>query len=295
MDEIAISLPSAKQLVSEQFPHWAELAIGTVNSAGTDNTIFRLGPDMALRFPRRQGALEQAQKEARWLPLIAPHLPLAVPLPIAMGKASSLFPYDWAVCRWLDGENALLEPVTDWAQAASSLAAFVSAMQRMDAKNGPAPGDHNFWRGVPLSNRDKQTREAIASLGSMGSIVDIAAVLKAWKAALAAPAWDKPPTWIHGDLHAGNLLVKDGKLSAVIDFGGLGVGDPACDLMVAWTFLTPEARVIFRKALSVDDAAWQRGRGWALSFGLIALPYYLNSNKTLAGIARYAIEQALYH
>lgn len=292
-DKIAISQSLVYQLIEEQFPDWASLPIEPVHSIGTDNAIYRIGKYMAVRLPYRPAVAEQGEKEARWLPVIAPHLPLAVPIPLAIGKPSENYPYSWTICRWLEGENAIVEPITDWAKAATVLARFISALQKIDATDGPLPGSHNFSRGEPLVYRDRETRAAIERLRAMVDIVDIESATKAWEAALATSAWDQSPVWLHGDLHAGNLLVQRGRLSAVIDFGGLGIGDPACDLMVGWTLLTPQARDIFRAALSVDAATWARGRGWALSFGLIALPYYLHTNPTLAGIARYAIEQVL--
>ena len=138
--------------------------------------------------------------------------------------------------------------------------------------------------------RDQQTRDAISALAD---VIDTNEVTAAWDAALGVPAWNGAPVWLHGDLHAGNLLVQHGRLSAVIDFGGLGVGDPACDVMAAWLLLSAENRAVFREMLQVDDATWARGRGWALSFGLIALPYYQTTNPVLAGIARHAINEVL--
>ncbi|HKF39306.1 MAG TPA: aminoglycoside phosphotransferase family protein, partial [Ktedonobacteraceae bacterium] len=185
---------------------------------------------------------------------------------------------------------ATSEHITDPGQAARDLAQFVAALQRIDPTGGPHPGVHNSFRGVPLSTRDAETRAAIAELSGM---LDTGAVTAAWDAALQAPAWHGPPVWIHGDLQALNLLVAVGRLSAVIDFGCLGVGDPACDLQVAWNLLSAQIRDVFRAALQVDDATWARGRGWALSVGLIALPYYQSTNPVLAGIARRAIDEAL--
>jgi aminoglycoside phosphotransferase (APT) family kinase protein len=185
----------------------------------------------------------------------------------------------WSVYPWLEGENATVERITDLSQLATDLAQFVAALQRIDPTGGPSPGEHNFFRGVPLPTRDEATRAAIASLGAT---IDVAAVTAAWEAALQAPAWERPPVWIHGDLDARNLLVEEGRLSAVIDWGGLGVGDPACDVMVAWKVLSADTRDIFRTALSVDEATWARGRGWALSQALIALSYYtLETNPVL--------------
>jgi aminoglycoside phosphotransferase (APT) family kinase protein len=289
-DEIAIGISLVRRLLTAQFPQWADLPLQPVRSAGTDNAIFRLGGDMAVRLPRIEAATEQVEKEQYWLPRLAPYLPLAVPIPLAKGKPGEGYPWHWSVYRWLEGENATVAPVSDLGQAARDLARFIAALHEMDPTGGPLPGPHNFFRGVPLAMRDAETRSAFASLAGM---LDTRAMIAAWESTLQAPAWDDPPVWIHGDLQPLNLLVHLGRLHAVIDFGGLGVGDPACDLQVAWNFLSADARNVFRATLNVDDALWARGRGWALSVGLIALPYYLDTNPVLAGVARRTIDEVL--
>lgn len=290
VDEVDVDLSLVGRLLAAQFPQWADLPLVPVHSAGTDNALYRLGDVLVVRLPRIKGAAGQIDKEQRWLPRLAPHLPLAVPVPRASGVPDEGYPWQWSVYPWLPGENATIVPITDPDQAARDLAHFIAALQRIDPTGGPPPGPHNFFRGVPLSTRDTQTRTAIASLHDM---LDTRAVTEAWEGALQAPAWGGPPVWIHGDLQPLNLLVQQGRLSAVIDFGGLGVGDPACDLMVAWNLLSAHTRDVLRAALPVDDATWVRGRGWALSMGLIALPYYQSTNPVLAGIARRAIDEAL--
>lgn len=288
--EVAIDAALVAQLVATQFPRWRELALVQVASAGTDNAIFRLGPELAVRLPRIEAAAGQAGKEYRWLPHLAPLLPLAVPSPLALGKPAYGYPFHWSVCRWLPGNDAVAAPISDLQQAATALAHFLAAMRSVDAAGGPAPGRHNFHRGVPLAMRDCQTRQAIAALDG---IIDTGAAARAWQAALETPAWHGPPAWLHGDLHPANLLVDNGALSAVIDFGGLSVGDPACDFMIGWTLLTPSSRRSLQTTVPIDDATWRRGRGWALSFALIALPYYLDANPVLAGIARRTIAEVL--
>ena len=290
VDEVGTDVPLVRRLLAAQFPQWADLAIEPVHSDGTDNAIYRLGDDMAVRLPRVPGATAQVDKEHRWLPRFAPLLPLAIPVPLAKGAPGEGYPWHWSVHRWLDGENATIERIADPRQAATELAQLIAALQRIDPTGGPPPGPHNFNRGEPLAIRDPPTRAAIATLHGT---LDADAVTATWEAALQAPAWRGPPVWIHGDLQSGNLLVHQGRLSAVIDFGCLGVGDPACDLIVAWNLLSAETRSAFRAALPVDDATWARGRGWALSFGLIGLPYYQSTNPVLAGIARHAIDEAL--
>ncbi len=290
VDEVDINVALVRQLLAAQFPQWADLPITPVHSSGTDNAIYRLGSDMAVRLPRIEQATGQVDKEQQFLPRLAPYLPLAIPVPFALGRPSEGYPWHWSVYQWLEGENATSERIADLGEAARDLAHFVTALQRIDPTGGPPPGVHNFFRGVPLSTRDAQTRAAIAELSGM---LDTSAVITAWDAALQAPAWYGPPVWLHGDLSPLNLLVQQGRLSAVIDFGGLGVGDPACDLIVAWNLLSAQTREIFRTTLSVDDATWARGRGWALSIGLIALPYYQSTNPVLASIARRAIDEVL--
>jgi aminoglycoside phosphotransferase (APT) family kinase protein len=290
VDEVDTDVSLVRRLLAAQFPQWAGLPIEPFRSAGTDNAIYRLGDDMAVRLPRIHWATGQVDKEQQWLPVLAPLLPLAIPVPLAKGRPGEGYPWHWSVCRWLEGENATIERIADPRQAATDLAQFIAALQRIDPTGGPPPGPHNSERGVPLAMRDPLTRAAIAALHGT---LDTGAVTAAWEAALQAPAWRGPPVWIHGDLQSGNLLAVQGRLSAVIDFGCLGVGDPACDLIVAWNLLSAETRDVFRAALSVDAATWARGRGWALSVGLIALPYYRSTNPVLAGINRRAIDEVL--
>jgi aminoglycoside phosphotransferase (APT) family kinase protein len=282
--EVDTDVSLVARLLAAQFPHWANLPIEPVHSSGTDNAIYRLGDDMAVRLPRIERGAEQIDKEHQWIPRLAPHLQLAIPVPLAKGMPAEGYPWHWCVCRWLAGENATVERIRNLRRAAIDLAHFIAALQRISPAGGPAPGTHNFGRGAPLALRDADTRAAIARVDSM---FDAAAVTEVWETALNAPLWQGPPVWIHGDLQSGNLLVDRGRLSAVIDFGGLGVGDPACDLMIAWTLLAGESREAFRAALTVNNATWARGRGWALSVALIALPYYLHSSPEIVGSARH--------
>jgi aminoglycoside phosphotransferase (APT) family kinase protein len=245
---------------------------------------------MAVRLPRVHWAVAQVEKEQLWLPQLASQLPLAIPVPLAKGTPAEGYPWEWSVYRWLEGENATLERIADGRRLAIDLAEFVAALQRIDADGGPLAGPHNSFRGMPLALRDAPTRAAIAALAST---IDARAATAAWEAALEVPAWHGSPVWIHGDLQSGNLLAMHGRLSAVIDFGCLGVGDPAADLIVAWNLLSAEARDVFRTTLGSDHATWARGRGWALSIGLIALAYYQKTNLVLAGISRYAIDRVL--
>ena len=273
-DEVDTSTALVRHLLAEQFPQWAHLAIVPVPSAGTDNALFRLGDALAVRLPRIHWAVGQADKEDTWLPRLAPALPLAVPAVVVHGAPGAGYPYPWAVYRWLGGANAAESPPADMVEAAGNLAHFLLALQRRDTSGGPSALDHGL-RGAPLAGRDAATRQAIAALGAA---IDAAAATAVWEEALSAGEWDRPPVWFHGDLLPGNLLVAGGRLSAVIDWNGLGVGDPACDLVVAWALFAGDSRAAFRAALGVDDATWARGRGHAWSQALIFIPYYLHTN-----------------
>ena len=293
-DEVIPDVALVRRLLAGQFPAWAEMAIVPVASAGTDNALFRLGEELCVRMPRVASAAGQVEKEQRWLPVLAPRLPLEIPEPVAVGVPGEDYPWAWSVCRWVEGRDASQEPFRDLGKVARQLAGFLLALSGIDATGGPAPGRHNSGRGVPLATRDAATRKAIAELAAMESEnVDIAGVTREWEAALAAEVYAGEPCWIHGDMGPLNLVGRDGELVAVIDFGCLGVGDPACDLQVAWSLLTRESRTVFRESLGVDDAAWERGRGWALSAALIALPYYHETNPALAADARRRIEHVL--
>jgi aminoglycoside phosphotransferase (APT) family kinase protein len=289
-DEIDTDASLVGRLLAAQFPQWAGLPIEPVPSAGTDNALYRLGADMVVRLPSVHRAVGQVEKEQEWLPRLAPLLPLAIPVPLAKGVPAEDYAWEWSVYRWLEGETATIERIADLGQAAVDLAQFIAALRSVDPSDGPAPGEHNSFRGVPLAARDAPARAAIDALGNA---IDVSAVTAGWEEALRAPEWQRPPVWIHGDIDSRNLLLEQGRISAVIDFGCLGVGDPACDLMIAWTLLSGEARDHFRAALSVDDASWARGRGWALSWALIALPYYLDTNPVIVRDARRTIVEVL--
>jgi aminoglycoside phosphotransferase (APT) family kinase protein len=287
-DEFAIDTGLVRRLLSAQHPQWAALPIRAVPSAGTDNALFRLGADLLVRLPRIHWAVDDVAKECRWLPRLAPQLPLSIPVPVAAGRPGEGYPWPWSVYPWLDGEEGTLDRIGDQRAAASELAGFVAALHRIDASDGPRPGPSG--RGVPLAARDPATRSAIAALGGR---VDALRVTAAWEAALAAPVWNEPPVWVHGDLTPRNLLVTGGRLSAVLDFGACAVGDPAVDLLPAWNLFEGNARSAYREALGVDDATWARGRGWALSVALIALPYYLPTNPVITADSWRVIDQVL--
>ena len=284
-----INASLAGRLVTAQFPQWADLPIKPVEFDGWDNRTFRLGEDMSVRLPSAESYAGQVEKEHLWLPRLAPLLPLPIPVPLAKGGPAEGYPWHWSVYRWLEGEIATIERIADLCQFASTLAQFLAALQRIDPTGGPPPGKHNFFRGGPLTTYDTETRDAIAALQGK---IDTDAASAVWEAALQA-TWHGPPVWFHGDVHATNLLVDRGQLSAVIDFGGTGVGDPACDVTIAWNFFTGKSREAFRTALPVDSATWTRGRGWALWKGLITLARHENTNPLEAEEARRVIDEIL--
>ena len=263
-DRIDIDLMLATQLVVEQFPQWANLPILTVKPGGWDNKTFRLGHNMSLRFPSAERYAGQVAKEHQWLPRLAPHLPLPIPTPLAMGQAAQGYPWHWSVYQWLAGETATHHGIDDVNQLALDLAQFLKALQRIDPMGGPLPGPHNFFRGGSLLTYDAETRSAIAKLQHT---IDTDIVTEIWEIALES-TWQGSPVWLHGDIHQTNLLVHQQQLHAVIDFGCLGAGDPACDYAIAWTFFSDESRPAFQSA-AVDDATWARSRGWALWKSLI--------------------------
>ena len=264
-DKIYIDVALVRRLIATQFPQWSALPVKPVECDGWDNRTFHLGDQMAVRLPSAEKYAPQVEKEHRWLPKLAPFLPLPIPVPLAMGKPAAGYPWHWSIYRWLDGRTASIERIADLRQFATALAAFLVALQCIDATDGPMAGPHNFYRVCPLTIYGAETQKAIAILGDK---IDADAVTAVWNAALAS-TWHGSPVWIHGDVVVGNLLVEAGHLSAVLDFGSMGVGDPACDLAIAWTLFTGESRSVFRTALSLDSATWERGRGWALWKSLI--------------------------
>ncbi|MFZ3467808.1 aminoglycoside phosphotransferase family protein [Streptomyces sp. 4.24] len=279
-----------RRLVDAQFPQWAGLPLRLLDPAGADHVIHRLGEELSVRLPRGSGVVGHAEKESEWLPRLAPHLPLAIPVPVAVGRPGLGYPWPWSVSRWLEGEVATVEALADSSEAAVELARFLTALQRFTPADVPAGGVRDDLTAEPLADRDRATRAAIARVGDA---FDAAAVTGLWDAALGAPGWDRPPVWFHGDLHTGNLLTVDGRLSAVIDFGGLGIGDPARDLTIAFTLMSARSRAAFRTALGVDDATWTRGRGWALTTGLNAYVHAAATDPRVAAQTTRQINAAL--
>ncbi len=286
-DQVETDVALVRRLLAGQLPQWAGLPVEPVASYGTDHDIYRLGDHLAARLPRIGWATSQAAKEAQWLPRLAPHLPLAVPVQLAIGRPAHGYPYDWSVYEWLPGEDAN-GTIDDLDRAAVDLAAFVRALRRADTTGAHRRPPHG--RGGPLAESDEQLRRSVAHLGDR---IDGPAALRSWEESLRAPAWDGAEVWVHGDLLPGNLLVVGGRLSAVIDFGGLNVGDPACDLQPGWNVFAGESRTRFRTELAVDGPAWLRGRGWALCQAVSALAYYWDTNPGMVRQASHALAEVL--
>lgn len=269
-DELPIDAALVRQLLAEQFPEWASLPVEPVRYFGTDNAIYRVGDDLAVRLPRREHNVLALRKELRWLPELAPLLPLAVPEPVAEGRPGEGYPLEWAVYRWLPGEPAYETAPDD---PRPELAALLAAFRAIELSDGPAPGRTS--RGAPLSPADEMVRARLAEVGLEREALPV------WEAALAAGEWEGEPVWLHGDLDVRNLLVTDGRLSGVVDFGTLGVGDPAADVMVAWKMLSRPTRELFRRELEIDDATWARSRGLTLAQAANALAYYTDENNPI--------------
>jgi aminoglycoside phosphotransferase (APT) family kinase protein len=277
-----------KRLVSSQFPQWSDLPVTPVEFDGNDNRTYRLGTTMTVRLPTNASYVPAVDKEHFWLPRLAPTLPVPIPEPVAKGAPGEGYPYSWSIRRWLEGETAHPDRIDDMNEFAASVADFLLALQRVDAAGGPAAGAHCFYRGAHPSHYDAETREAVARLEGQ---VDTEKALSVWKAALTT-SWDRPPVWFHGDFASGNLLVKDGRLAAVIDFGTSGVGDPACDLVIAYTMFDGASRETFREAVRQGPGTWARARGWALWKALIRLAH-VGPNAGEAAVHRRVIDEVL--
>lgn len=284
--KIAVNVALVQHLINAQFPQWAELPIKPVEFSGWDNRTFHLGETKCVRLPSAEGYSPQAAKEQHWLPILAPHLPLPIPTLLAQGQPDKYFPWKWGVYRWIDGETANIKRIDNVDEFAKTLAHFLRSLQRIDPTGGPQAGAHSYFRGAPLLVYDKETRNAIAVLQNE---VDTTIAKEIWEVALASTGQGSP-VWFHGDVASGNLIVREGRLSAVIDFGCCGVGDPSCDLVIAWTLLSGSSREVFRNKLNMDEASWYRGRGWALWKALITLQEHLRTgNETKVNDARNTI------
>lgn len=282
---VSIDVDLVTQLIATQFPQWAHLPVTPVRSSGWDNRTFHLGDQMSVRLPSGEHYADAVAKEQLWLPRLAPQLPLPIPRPLAHGAPGCGYPWHWSVYGWLEGEVATRDNLHEIDQFAVDLAQFLRALQRIDTRDGPT----ETMRGGPLDRWDRQMQAALTKLAGE---VDVAIAADIWERALSAP-FHEQPVWYHGDIAAGNLLVQGGKLSAVIDFGGLGVGDPGCDTTIAWTLLTPSSRQVFRERLNVSEAIWNRGQGWALWKAMIVVAGMIETNVIEAASSQYAIDQLM--
>ncbi len=285
--EITVDLVS--RLVRSQFPQWGHLTVQPVDVDGWDNATFRLGKTMSVRLPSAEHYVEGVEKEQRWLPILGSQLPLPVPQPLGHGAPGCGFPWPWSVYRWIEGSPVTIDAITDLPQFAADLADFLAALYKIDPAGGPLPGTHNFFRGGPLTVYDDETREALQALEGH---IDTALAAEVWQAALGSDRHDSA-VWFHGDAQPGNLLLANGRLSAVIDFGTCGIGDPACDTTIAWTFLSGESSRVFKQRLPVDAATWVRGRGWAIWKAMKVLVGALESDPQDAASTMQVIQKIL--
>ena len=266
-DALNINVNLVQQLVSSQFPDWSDLPITEVHPNGWDNRTFRLGDRMSVRLPSAERYSLQVDKEQKWLPILSEKLPLPVPIPLAKGKPNHNYPYNWSIYEWIHGDTATSERIDDMPKFATALGAFLTALRRVNTTGGPGPGPGH--RGGDLNVYSNQTRQAIEIL-RLESNLDTELLAEVWDTAVASK-WVNPPVWVHGDISSGNILVKSGEIAAVIDFGSTAIGDPACDLSIAWTMFDQDSRDAFRISMDLDDDTWARGRGWTLWKSLIIL------------------------
>lgn len=288
-EPVLVDVALAHRLIATQFPQWQDLWIRPVACSGWDNRSFHLGDHMLIRMPSSAEYASQVEKEHLWLPRLSPLLPLSIPEPLGKGNPGDSYPWKWSIYRWLEGDSAAVGLIDNLKNFAKSLAQFLSALQQIDAKDGPIAGPHSFYRGGLLDVYDLQVRKAAIVLKDK---IDIKAVMAIWEEALAT-SWSKSPVWVHGDISPGNLLVHKGILTSVIDFGQLSIGDPACDLAIAWTLLKGESREIFKETLLVDSGTWTRGRAWALWKALITVAGFTNPHNFEAANSRDIMEEIL--
>lgn len=282
----------AKKLIVTQFPEYADLNITDVEQQGHDNRTYRIGNDMLIRMPTAESYALKVPKEQELLPKLAKHLSVAIPEPIKMGKPSDDYPYPFSIYKWLDGQSAnhITLDVQTSENIAFQLAKFLKELQAITDVEGPGPGQHNWWRGAHVSVYDNDSREQMTHLAGA---IDSSSAMNLWERACATK-WNKSPVWIHGDFVASNILIKDNKLSGVIDFGGTAMGDPACDLVIAWTYLSGTARNIFIYEMSLDDNTWLRARAWALWKATFELCNITDKNSTESSIQKRIINEVIH-
>ncbi|USK74332.1 aminoglycoside phosphotransferase family protein [Peribacillus frigoritolerans] len=275
---IKIDVDLVSKLINSQFPEWSNLEIKPVKKSGNDNKTFHLGNSMSVRLPSDEAYVPQVEKEQKWLPILAKHLSTQISEQLAKGEPSEDYPHPWSVNKWLDGETLSLENIDDSNQFANDLGEFLVELQSIDASEGPLAGEHNFYRGGDIVVYDDECRDAI---NNNVNTFNKHLLKEIWELALTSK-WAGEPVWVHGDIAPGNILIENGKLCAIIDFGILGVGDPSCDAAMAWTFFDDSSRKTFKNALNFDAETWNRARGWALWKALITYNYNKQSNKAVA-------------
>lgn len=275
-DEVPVDEALARRLVDSQFPQWAGLPLSPAGD-GTDNRMFRLGDDLVVRLPRRPGTAADVAKEQAWVPQLAPRLPVAVPEPVGLGGPGEGYPFGWSVLRWLEGEEPGPGTVDDWERLGRDLAGVVATLHGTDTAGAVRGGRLAWYRGLPLASVADDVDAALAECRALEDLdLDVDEVGRCWRRLLAAPDPHVPHVWLHGDLRPANLLVRDGRLVAVLDFGSLSLGRPAAEHAALW-HLPEAAGAAYRAELGVDDDTWARARGWALAVSLLAMPYYWRS------------------
>ena len=292
LEELPPDRELAARLVAEQFPQWADLPVRDVDHSGWDNRTFRLGEELSIRLPRSRFYREQVTKEQRWLPVLAPQLPVPIPRPVAQGAPGSGYPHDWSIYAWIEGKPVSLDHLADPVTFATDVGRFLAALRACDATDGPLPGQHNWWRGAPLEVYLDEARRALETVSDELTPTEVDTAAAILDEAVAS-SWPYRPVWFHGDVASGNLLVREGRLAAVIDFGCSGVGDPACDLVLAWTLLPASARSAYSAALRLDHDTWARGRGWCLWKALITVAGQRENDPAAAEDARRVIREVL--
>jgi aminoglycoside phosphotransferase (APT) family kinase protein len=267
-------LSVGRRLLQDQFPKLAALDCVPL-AAGTDHRIYRIGPDLVLRLPKSQSTALQILKEHEWLGFLSGKVSLEIPFPVGLGQPTEYFPYPWSLYNFIKGQSGTNLKLVDTSDNASALALFVKSLRSCDHSRGPKPGQHNFGRGGPLLDRDADTLRAIDGLADSSGRTRATGI---WTAAVTSSSQNKAVSWLHGDLQPGNVILRNKALTGVIDFGGLGVGDPACDLLPCWTIFSEKTRRSFCDGLDVDDDSWIRGKGWALTTAIVAYQYYKGKN-----------------